>query len=306
MVQIFKKIFSIFIILCICISFYNFHIFMVETSKKLLFKNEEYKNVHYEITTREKHVNYTINEFDVQQYDKLNEQLEETHHLENLCKYPVLHPYDNDLNRFLLTELEYIACKKVLPNIVSFENGVLSINQTEVKSELNCKIICKYRPIGGTLMNNIKLPVPLGPWVTVKDKSAQIYHDQIEVHCFKEESSESFYNFSFAHIPRKPKKTFTQSSKNRLSLSIIMLDSVSRNAFRRHMPVSWEYLVNDMEAMDLEGLMKVGDNTAVNLIPLLTGLRYHNMSRDMPSDLPLGKPIDMDSFPLLWKEFRGR
>lgn len=49
------------------------------------------------------------------------------------------------------------------------------------------------------------------------------------------------------------------------------IDSMSLSNMIRQMPKSLEYLKNDMEGIIFEGHSKVGDNTWINMVAMLTG-----------------------------------
>lgn len=241
--------------------------------------------------------------------EHLYSKLADNRHLENSCRYPLLIPFDENIIQYLTTVRYNVTCKFNTPDLVSLQNGILWINQENAKREVNSTVRCRFRPIGGTLYKRIKEILPLGPWVDVNENGSNIPYDQIEVQCWKDNEKNNYsnvYNFSLAHIPPRLNQTFTANSEEMLSINIILLDSTSRNAFRRHMPLSWDFLVNENKFLDLEGLMKVGDNTVVNLIPLLAGLRFKDQGDDMPSEVPLGKPLDPKKLPFLWDQFRGK
>lgn len=230
----------------------------------------------------------------------------DTHPLENLCKYGILHPWEESIMDYL-RDVSNLTCDKILPDIIKFQDGKISVDRDKVGNELNMSIACKYRPIGGALWPKKNVPIPIGEWVTITEEASSVLYDQIEVECYGSNGNNTqlVYKFALAHVIPKDDKTFEKSTEDMLSLNIIEMDSVSRNAFQRHMPISFEYLTKNMKAFDMKGFMKVGDNTLPNLLPILTGLRYLNLSDDMPSDFALDKPNDVDSMSSLWKEYKG-
>lgn len=62
--------------------------------------------------------------------------------------------------------------------------------------------------------------------------------------------------------------------KDALKLNVLMFgfDSLSRNTFIRKLPLSYDYLIKELDATVLEGYNIVGDGTPQALIPLLTGV----------------------------------
>lgn len=55
-------------------------------------------------------------------------------------------------------------------------------------------------------------------------------------------------------------------------------------------------------------LIKVGDNSMPNMMPLLTGLRIHNQSTTLLTHFEeenRHQQIQIDELPWLWKKFQG-
>uniref|UniRef100_T1IJT6 Uncharacterized protein n=1 Tax=Strigamia maritima TaxID=126957 RepID=T1IJT6_STRMM len=83
----------------------------------------------------------------------------------------------------------------------------------------------------------------------------------------------------------------------KLSVTILGLDSVSRLNMLRHMPKTFAYLRNVMDAIDLQGFTKVADNTFVNVVPMLSGLFVEECWNESLAQKP------MDYLNLVWKDF---
>ncbi|WKY11019.1 hypothetical protein Q1695_002955 [Nippostrongylus brasiliensis] len=113
--------------------------------------------------------------------------------------------------------------------------------------------------------------------------------------------------------PKKPKSPAAFDIRN-MSISILALDSTARAQFHRHMKKS----VAEMRRMGFtifHGYNKVGDNSNVNLLPILAeqlaeGLNFSqfddggdiNIDRILPSKVI----INPDSIRFLWKEMREK
>nr|KAG5692201.1 hypothetical protein BaRGS_008747 [Batillaria attramentaria] len=56
-----------------------------------------------------------------------------------------------------------------------------------------------------------------------------------------------------------------------LNVQMVGVDSVSRLNFMRQMPRTREFLLNELNAVEMLGYNKVADNTFVNIVPMMTG-----------------------------------
>ena len=70
-----------------------------------------------------------------------------------------------------------------------------------------------------------------------------------------------------------PASQLTRKSSEALPLNVIMFgtDSMSRNAWRRYMPMTYNFFVDTLKGSVLEGYNIVGDGTPQALLPILTG-----------------------------------
>ncbi|KAK6754656.1 hypothetical protein RB195_013565 [Necator americanus] len=102
--------------------------------------------------------------------------------------------------------------------------------------------------------------------------------------------------------------------RKNMSISIFGLDSTARAQLHRHMPKT-VLQMQKMGFLTFHGYNKVGDNSAVNLIPILAeqvkeGLRfpYFDKENDVNTArfLPSGVGIDPDTIPFLWKKMKEK
>ncbi|XP_001359906.2 uncharacterized protein [Drosophila pseudoobscura] len=77
-------------------------------------------------------------------------------------------------------------------------------------------------------------------------------------------------------------------------------DSLSRNAFMRKLPRTYEYLTKQLGATVLKGYNIVGDGTPQALVPLLTGFTELELPETRKRFSGSGS---VDSYPMIWQDF---
>ncbi|XP_016985417.1 uncharacterized protein LOC108048954 [Drosophila rhopaloa] len=77
-------------------------------------------------------------------------------------------------------------------------------------------------------------------------------------------------------------------------------DSLSRNAFIRKLPRTYEYLTQQLGATVLKGYNIVGDGTPQALVPLLTGFTELELPETRKR---LSGAGSVDSYPMIWQDF---
>lgn len=80
-----------------------------------------------------------------------------------------------------------------------------------------------------------------------------------------------------------------------MNVVLLGVDSVSKLNFDRHMPRTKKFLLNILQAVEIETYNKVADNTIFNIVPLTTG-KYLPWNETMSS-----KP--MDKYDFIWKKY---
>ncbi|ENN76196.1 hypothetical protein YQE_07164, partial [Dendroctonus ponderosae] len=100
------------------------------------------------------------------------------------------------------------------------------------------------------------------------------------------------------------KTNWEQMKKTALNMNVLMFgyDSLSRNAFIRKLPESYEYLTKVLNAVVLKGYNIVGDGTPQALIPLLTG----RTELELPDTRKRLKNTNyVNSYPFIWNEYKN-
>ncbi|XP_075745390.1 uncharacterized protein LOC119176401 [Rhipicephalus microplus] len=102
-------------------------------------------------------------------------------------------------------------------------------------------------------------------FVTCSSNGAKFHEEFLMVPVLKEQVEQRCELVKDAAIPP------LNRTKERLNVVIVGLDSVSRLNSLRHLKRTREFLLEQMEAIELYGYNKVGDNSFPNQVPLLTG-----------------------------------
>ena len=190
------------------------------------------------------------------------------------CRIPDFKPFHNDALPFFEKKPEMV-CNNGLGPLVVLANGILYVDPEVAKDPVyqGDKMPCMYRSI-------IKPPrddksVALGPSVPFLKKT-KVNDMFVYVECFDKFHKGVIYKDVKFQIIRndniKDEPKFGTHSENRpLNVVLIGLDSTSRLNFKRHLPELHNYLVNEMGAIEMKGLTRVGDSTLPNILPLLTG-----------------------------------
>ena len=196
------------------------------------------------------------------------------------CTIPEFHPMDPTVKRFF-RKMKQAPTKKNRVAVV--EGNVLRINRS---AEMfngatihQCSYKAIYRPEVGS-----DDTVKFRPNVNIISDSIVLREsdDLLRVRCHSKSNKLLAMYHLTATIPRKDveerctrnRKQFEKEHpKVREQFNVVLfgVDSVSRANSIRHLKRTRDILLRQMDAVELKGYNKVGDNTLPNFIPLLTG-----------------------------------
>ncbi|EYB92240.1 hypothetical protein Y032_0196g1532 [Ancylostoma ceylanicum] len=196
--------------------------------------------------------------------------------MENDCKWPVLPAVDANLDN-AVTRFRNIRCNAVMnPFAFLDEFGMLEVSRPVVGGDLfvETDITCSYQP----LLNNSIGHVLLGTAVEVEfNRPTPIRHDQFVVQCRTAPPSQQLiYKKAFVNVPiasgpaTEPK--FAENSWEYPSLAVLVFDSVSANQFRRTMPQTMKFLV-DNHFFTMNMYNEMTDDSNANILTILGGGR---------------------------------
>ncbi|CAI9738683.1 XP_029648894.2uncharacterized protein LOC115222734 [Octopus vulgaris] len=224
------------------------------------------------------------------------------------CRIPNMDPFESSLKSFFHIH-KWKACPS--KSLVFQDENALRVNHSVIKRWYNNTFkICHVWPIVRTIDDR---------HILYKKKFLEfktdilIPHDYIKVKCFNKRNRVIFTNYhAFIQKKKTSERNHTNSSsvfkllktnpysaraKVHMDVMLLGIDSVSRLNFMRQLPETRQYLLQK-DAIEMNGYNKVGDNTLVNLVPLLTG-KY---LKDLPWNESLGM-LPFDKYDFLWKKY---
>lgn len=121
----------------------------------------------------------------------------------------------------------------------------------------------------------------------------------IQVFCENSNQSQLYVDFhSFF-----PKKVEEEKTDEKFNVMILGVDSVSKLNFHRMFNTTSKTILEDLNAIELQGYNKVGDNTYPNLMPLLSGLTADELNG---ACLSSNASIYFDDCRFIWNDFRRK
>lgn len=174
-----------------------------------------------------------------------------------ICEFPELNPFDP-------TILEYVKhpspfhCEKIQPFLTFVDyDGFLRFNETEIALIQNTSIIdikCYYKTFDrkpGSDDNALQYDEQ-----KLLETPTKLAKDFVDVNCTAKnlngEFMPNFYWNLHAHPSLREDNYFAHPTENQLSVLLMTIDSVSYSAFKRNMPLTYNYVINEMKMFMLE------------------------------------------------------
>ncbi|XP_065164171.1 uncharacterized protein [Atheta coriaria] len=230
------------------------------------------------------------------------------------CTIPDLKAMDPLIKKYIFRE-KPVVCNKGLPPlyeanrtaIYRVEDAFEQYKITDVK-KLTCCYQYFHRATPGVDQSDKK--VQYDEQCHLVEGSAYVHPDEefLRVKC-QYDSNEIYKDF-FSFVPIKNDSraipivknnttNTTQPTSERLNVLVIGIDAVSRLNFHRQMPKTAFYL-EKLNAVELLGYNKIGDNTYPNLIAALTG---HDETEVQKLCWPT-EDAHFDNCSFIWKDYK--
>lgn len=159
-----------------------------------------------------------------------------------------------------------------------------------------------------SIVCNVDSIVRATDWTNVVDTSRRLtfrYGEAVEVNsefvivtCFLDKGK-SITNYHYFIAPKMRRSKSTKKS-NKMNVMMIGVDSVSRLHFHRVMHKTATVL-NKLDAIELFGYNKIGDNTFPNLMAVLTGMEVGELKASCLS----GQHPKFDDCKFIWDDYKN-
>ena len=221
------------------------------------------------------------------------------------CRFPKIDPFEAEIMEYLQHPRSF-KCKKIQEffSYIDHPANEVRLNTTLFARNVS-RVTCYWK----------HLSKKAGDKNGVDESQAQLLKDPvtfgesglIQVECYQKRTKKLRRVYFNVHAKSQPiKKTPLHGpDENFLSVYMFIFESMSTARFKRHMK-SMSGFMKENRAFNFEGYNKIADNTFVNIVPMLTGLRANKAQRDMGDEFhtkhrKIRSYDQVDSF--IWKDF---
>lgn len=215
--------------------------------------------------------------------------------VKSTCPFPKLDLHDPAIMKFYVKH-QRVACD-VEKNWVTLHGGVFALTDSALGNHTNIK--CDLYPI----VKESDFKTHELPPLTNVTNGTRITNDFYRVSCTADGGAKYHNYHAGIRYDEQIQNRKDPPKTAGLDLDVIMigLDSTSRLAWRRHLPLTRDYFVNVLNGIEMEGYNILGDGTPAAIMPILIGHREEEL-HEARRGYEGAKPVD--DFPWIWKEFK--
>lgn len=241
--------------------------------------------------------------------NEVNEIYDENYFVKTMgCRIMKMDVMNDQIRSFFPTEKDkpkQIHCGP--PALTDSDEKYLWINLTEVElknfynisspDQLQCYFTTFSRLTDYTVVKNETInSLHFG-------QRSKIDSEYVQVFCENDNQSQLYTDFhSFFPKPLDEKKKPVEKTP-KYNVMILGIDSVSKLNFHRMLNMTSKTLLDSLDAIEMHGYNKVGDNTYPNLIPLLSGLTAEELNG---ACLSSNSSIYFDNCHFIWDDFKSK
>ncbi|CAH1114076.1 unnamed protein product [Psylliodes chrysocephalus] len=230
--------------------------------------------------------------------NKLSDNLQEINYLINTsnCRIPEDDPFNDEIIVFLENEVTLTCSKYDLLTYIDKTNGAvtLNINKSLLGVYSSLPVQCCY-----SYIKRISYEIDDDNEIEFTDcivfeDTVNLTFPYIRVNCYNFLTS-VYTNVHATTLPLV-KETNTSPNKNKFSVLLVGIDSMSKSNIRRTMPRTYQFA--EEHFFKLRGYNKIGLNTFPNLMAILTGYNCDQL------DQICNNSVRLNTCHFIWDHFR--
>ncbi|XP_059622709.1 uncharacterized protein LOC132265928 [Phlebotomus argentipes] len=221
------------------------------------------------------------------------------------CKMPKFPIFDAHIQRFIADPTQIHCSAGITASDAT--HVWIKLNATELHALFNVTdpslLSCSYQSFVRKSDMWIRFHNKVTPIMFGERHRVAPGEEFIKVTCDNFGLGEIYQDFHF-FVPERTASAdaVPAASRRKVNVIVIGIDSVSRLNFRRQLRKTTQVLLEELDAIEMEGYTKVGDNTYPNLMPVLSGLEASELeSICMPE-----KNSTYDNCHFIWRDFAKR
>jgi len=198
-----------------------------------------------------------------------NQTVLESSHNRNVCKIPLnINPFDKSVNKYIKKLPKSTKCKLKLNTSIDFLTYIDSNNSLMINKTASDSVQCFYQFFNRKKYSDSRIVYQKSNQLSQNTSISMGKNEFVNVSCIRD--NKKIYR-SFHYIIPEKKEKIKPDNGYHPSVLIIVIESMSRINFIRHMNQTRTELEKLGNITYLKGLTKMADNSYPNMVPFLTG-----------------------------------